>query len=350
MIEEWEFAPGWPGIPGRWTGSTKSGLGTSVSRESRVWFTLSHGILNEVYYPRVDHACIRDLGFIVTDGATYSSEEKRDTHSVTSQIEPGVPAYQLRKTAVDGRYRIEKEVMTDPWRDVVLQRVRFVPLTGTLEEFRLFVLLAPHLANRASGNTAWVGNYKGVPLLFAERDHHALALASTAPWLARSVGFVGFSDGWQQLHADKRLDRTYARAENGNVAVTGGIDLQATNGVFVLALGFGPTAMEAGQHALISVLEDFDGTHTEYVRSWRSWHKRLDRHVPSETSRRPLYALSAAVLRMHESKRVEGGVTASLSIPRASPKVTTTWAGTTWYGRETWWRSAPRCRRVLARL
>ena len=31
-----------------------------VSRESRVWFTLGHGILNEVYSPRVDHACTRD--------------------------------------------------------------------------------------------------------------------------------------------------------------------------------------------------------------------------------------------------------------------------------------------------
>ena len=115
-------------------------------------------------------------------------------------------------TALDGRYRIEKEVLTDPWRDVVLQRVRFVPLQGTLADFRLYVLLAPHLANRGSGNTAWVGDYKGAPMLFAERDHHALALASTAPWLARSVGFVGVSDGWQELHAHKRLTRTYDRA------------------------------------------------------------------------------------------------------------------------------------------
>ena len=64
------FAPGWPGIPARWTSSAKSGLGTLISRDSRVWFTLSHGILNEVYYPRVDNACTRDLGFIVTDGQT----------------------------------------------------------------------------------------------------------------------------------------------------------------------------------------------------------------------------------------------------------------------------------------
>jgi glucoamylase len=59
-------APGRPGIPPRWTSSAKSGVGTSLGAGSRVWFTLSHGILNEVYYPRVDQACLRDLGLIVT--------------------------------------------------------------------------------------------------------------------------------------------------------------------------------------------------------------------------------------------------------------------------------------------
>ena len=104
-------------------------------------------------------------------GRRYFSEEKRDARSETSQVAPGIPAYRIRNTAVDGRYRIEKEVLTDPWRDVVLQRVRFVPLQGTLADFRLYVLLAPHLANRGSGNTAWVGDYKGTPMLFAEREH-----------------------------------------------------------------------------------------------------------------------------------------------------------------------------------
>jgi glucoamylase len=279
-----------------------------------VWFTLSHGILNEVYYPRVDHACTRDLGFIVTDGQTYFSEEKRDTRSETSQVAPGILAYRIWNTAVDGRYRIEKEVLTDPWRDVVLQRVRFVPLQGTLADFRLYVLLAPHLANRGSGNTAWMGDYKGTPMLFAAREHHALALASTAPWLARSVGFVGTSDGWHELRANKRLSHTYMRAESGNVAVTGEIDLGSSDGTFVMALGFGPTAMEAGQHTLISLLEDFDDMHKEYVRAWKAWHARLKGGIRPQ-SRTPLYHTSAAVLRTHESKRVEGGIIASLSIP-----------------------------------
>lgn len=309
------FAPGWPGIPARWTSSAKSGLGTAASRDSRVWFTLSHGILNEIYYPRVDCACTRDLGFLVTDGRTYCSEEKRDTRSDTTQMAPGVPAYRVHNTSRDGRYRIEKEILTDPWRDVVLQRVRFVPLLGSLTDFRLYVLLAPHLANRGSGNTAWVDDYKGWPMLLAERESFALALACSVPWLARSAGFVGVSDGWQELQAHNRLTRTYLRAENGNVALTGEIDLAASDGVVVLALGFGPTAMEAGQHARISLLEDFDGTKAAYVQAWKAWHRTLRSGTAPGASRRPLYHLSAAVLRMHESKRVEGGVIASLSIP-----------------------------------
>jgi glucoamylase len=314
MAESIGFAPGWPGIPARWTSAAKTGIGAAVSRDSRVWFTLSHGILNEIYYPRVDHACTRDLGFIVTDGESYFSEEKRDACSRTSTVAPGIPGYRIENTAVDGRYRIEKEIITDPWRDVVLQRVRFVPIRGAVEDYRLYVLLAPHLANRGGGNTACVGDYKGTPMLFAERESYALALASTAPWLARSVGFVGFSDGWQQLHVDRRLRQAYTRAENGNVALTGEIDLQASEGTFVLALGFGPTAMEAGQHALISLLEDFDGTQAEYIRAWKAWHKKLKDGIPRE-ARTPLYQTSAAVLRTHESKRVEGGIIASLSIP-----------------------------------
>jgi glucoamylase len=75
------FAPGHPGIPPRWTSSAKSGVGTSLNSKSRVWFTLSHGILNEVYYPRIDQACVRDMGLLVSNGKDFFSEEKRDTQS-----------------------------------------------------------------------------------------------------------------------------------------------------------------------------------------------------------------------------------------------------------------------------
>ncbi len=69
------YAPGWPGIPARWTSSAKSGAGTALNQHSKVWFTLSHGILNEVYFPRVDQACTRDQNIIVvhrSDGSGTS--------------------------------------------------------------------------------------------------------------------------------------------------------------------------------------------------------------------------------------------------------------------------------------
>ena len=45
---------------------------------SRLWFTIGFGIVNEVYYPRVDIPQIRDLGFIVAGADGFWSEVKRN--------------------------------------------------------------------------------------------------------------------------------------------------------------------------------------------------------------------------------------------------------------------------------
>lgn len=70
------IAPGAPGTSPRWTISAKSGVGKSYSDLSTVLFTISHGILDEIYYPRVDTASTRDMEFIDTDGEDFFSEEK----------------------------------------------------------------------------------------------------------------------------------------------------------------------------------------------------------------------------------------------------------------------------------
>jgi hypothetical protein len=41
------IAFGAPGIEPRWTSSAKTGIGTAYHTSSRVWFTISHGIVNE---------------------------------------------------------------------------------------------------------------------------------------------------------------------------------------------------------------------------------------------------------------------------------------------------------------
>ncbi len=211
-------APGWPGIAPRWTSSAKSGVGTALSPVSRVWFTLSHGILDEIYYPRVDQACTRDFGLIVTGGDGFFAEEKRDCVSEIARLEDGVPAFHLVNTHIGGRFRILKSVLTDQRADVVVQNIRIEVLTGW--PLRMFALLAPHLVNGGAHKTGWLGEYKGHHLLFAEGDGTCLALGCSRAFPARSVGFVGTSYGWQTLHRSGHLAETYDRAADGNVALT----------------------------------------------------------------------------------------------------------------------------------
>ncbi len=329
MTDDTASAPGWPGLSPRWTSAAKSAVGTALGRDSRVWFTVSHGILNEVSCPRVDQANTRDLGLIVTDGRGFFSEEKRHANHAVAWLADGVPAFRLTNTCVDGRYRIEKDVLTDPRRDTLLQQVRFEPLQGALADYHLYALLAPHLANHGAGNTAWVGEYKGVPMLFAERDGHALALACSAPWLARSAGFVGTSDGWQDLTRNGVMTWQYGRAENGNVALTGEIDLAASGGEVVLALGFGPTAAEAGQQARASLLDGFAAARDLYVGDWQRWLGGIGaldgrpgglRGMAVAPGAPDLGRISAAVMRTHESKHAPSASIAALATPWGQAK------------------------------
>jgi glucoamylase len=308
-------APGWPGIPPRWTSSAKSGVGTALSPVSRVWFTLSHGILDEIYYPRVDQACTRDFGMIVTGADGLFGEEKRDCTFEIAGLEDGVPAFKLINTHTGGRFRIIKDVLTDESADVVVQRVRLEVLSGP--PLRLFALLAPHLVNGGAHNTAWLGDYKGHRLLFAEGDGTCLALGCSRPFLAASVGFVGASDGWQMLHQSGWLTDEYDRAADGNVAMTAEIESPAIE--FRLALGFGRTPPEAAFRVRASLQTPFERQMEEYATSWRGWQARL-RSLDRKVDGHNVYRVSTAVLRCHESPTFPGGLIASLSIPWGSSK------------------------------
>jgi len=294
------YAPGGPGIPARWTSSAKTGVGTALSDKSHVWFTLSHGIFNEIYYPRIDQACIRDMGLIVTEGAEFFSEEKRDARHKVEWLADGVPAFKLVNTCCEGRYRIEKQIVTDPHRDTVLQKVWFAAQQGALWNYHLHVLLAPHLGNQGGDNNAWLGEFGGTPLLFAQRNGCALALACSISWLKCSAGYVGSSDGWQDLKVHKRMTWEYARAENGNVALIGEIDLCKSQGDFVLALGFGIDSDEAARNAIASLRDGFDKAKHDYVAGWQDWMKT---HAPPKKNELNLGDLSQISLAVHRSRR-----------------------------------------------
>jgi glucoamylase len=311
--------PGAPGISSRWTSSAKSAVGTAADAKSRVWFTISHGILNEIYAPRLDTACIRDFGFIVTSDG-YFSEEKRDTIQTGEMLEDGVPAYRLIHTARDGRYRITKTIFSDPDREVVLQDIVFEALIGKTSDYALHALVAPHLVNAGSGNTAWYGDFKGHGMLFAEGRGTFLAVASSVPWLARSAGFVGVSDGWQTLRRGEGLRSEYQRAENGNVAISGTLDLTAGNGRALLAIGFGAQAEEAAFRSLISIQRGAPAALEAFRTGWRQWQSKLiPLDQPRDAKGLNRYRVSTLVLASHRDA-ASGAIIASLSVPWGSSK------------------------------
>ena len=312
-------APGGPGLNPTWTSSAKQGVGTALEASSRVSFTISHGILNEVYYPRIDLACTRDLGLIVTDGGDYFAEEKRDTDSTVSQIETGVPGYRVVNTSRDGRFTIEKRIVADPERDVVLQHITFRAEGPGSEALRVFALLAPHLVNAGAHNTAWIETSKGWTLPFASGRGTALALAATRPFKALSVGFVGVNDGYIQLKQHGVLDTLYTRAENGTVAICAELDLQV-GGEIVLALGFGRNQHEAGSIARGSLTSGYAEAERRYAAGWMAWQDNLLRLDRPEGGPFNSYRVSTAVLRTHEALPFAGGMIASLSVPWGASK------------------------------
>lgn len=314
-----DFAPGAPGITPRWTSSAKSGVGTALSRKSPVWFTISHGVLNEIYYPRVDSACTRDFELLITGPDGYLSEEKRDCKSTTTYLEDGVPAFHIVNTARDGRYRVEKQVITDPDRPTLIQRITFIPLVGTLADYRVYALLAPHLVNAGMGNSAWISTQRDVTLLYASGRSRYLALGSSLPWRSRSVGFVGQSDGYQQLINTGALAPQYQRADDGNVAITAEIGFGEQNRVDLI-LGFGQSETEAGANVLESLRGGWDTALADYRKNWRGWQaslKDLDRPEPGKVN---AYRVSTAVLASHRAVDRPGAVVASLSIPWGTSK------------------------------
>jgi glucoamylase len=298
--------------------------------------------VNEIYHPRVDHAAIRDLEFIVTGSEGFFSEEKRDCASDTQTVTPGIPAYRVENHCTNGRYRISKEIFADPARDVLLQRIRFAPLIGSLPDYRLFVLLSPRLGDQGEDNSGWIGAFRDRQMLFAQRDGHALALASSATWSRRSVGFVGESDAWQDIRRHGQMTWQYDRADHGHIALAGEIDIQSCGGQFVLALALDRSPEAAALNASLAINGSFDAARNVYVQEWQAWQKTVTSLDGSKSSKlatanadqrqrpdssRPrateadgaktanLYRTSMMVLRVHRSKQFAGASVASLAVP-----------------------------------
>src|SRR5512135_993070 len=172
---------GAPGIEPRWTSSAKEGLGTAYHTSCRVWFTLSHGIVNEIYYPCVDEPNTRDFHVLITDVETFCHEEKRDLDHLLEYPERDCLFYRLTNSEPNGRYRIIKHILADPHRSVVLLHTRLEVLDTALRgKLHLYALLAPHIARQGAGNSGWCSEVAGNNLLHAERAGTHLVMGCSA--------------------------------------------------------------------------------------------------------------------------------------------------------------------------
>lgn len=84
-----------------------------MSWSSQVWFTISAGVLTEMYYPDIDTPQIRDLQFLVTDGSTFFHDPQRDYIHACRLIDPKALGYRITNTASNPGYVMEHEVISE---------------------------------------------------------------------------------------------------------------------------------------------------------------------------------------------------------------------------------------------
>lgn len=307
-------APGAPGTPTNWCNSDKQAVGTTLG-VSRIWFTVGQGILNEVYYPRIDIPQIRDMGFIIADGKGFWVEVKTLEDCDVHYHSAGVPAVTIVHR--HPRFILTQRIVPEPNRDVVLLEVL---LEGDAE-LHPYVLLAPHLGGTGSNNMAEVGDHRGRQMLWARQGPFGLALAAVDAqqqdaFAACSAGYSGVSDGWQDFNQHGQMRWQYRRATSGNVALTAVLPRRA-----VLALGFATSPQAAATLAVSSLLQPFDLIWTQQIDHWQQWHGNC--HIHQKISSKSvltddLYAqlkTSAMVLRTHQDQSFRGAMVASLSVP-----------------------------------
>lgn len=312
---------GAPGINPRWTSSAKEGLGTSYHTGCRLWFTLSHGIVNELYYPHVDKPNTRDFQFLVTDGETFCHEEKRDFDHLTEYPEHNCVFYKVTNTERSGRYRIIKHILTDPHRSVLLVNTHLEIIDESLRgKLRVYALLAPHLAGYGAGNSGWCSEIGRMSLLHASRAEAYLVMGASCGFLRRSVGYVGASDGWRDLTENFKMNWEFRSATNGNIALTGELDLQGQE-VFTVAVALGNSSQSTAAKLMQSMSVPFDQHREHYVKQWQRTVVNPEFDFSAQTGDDGgIYRLSRCILLSHEDKVFQGAMVASMSIPWGDSK------------------------------
>jgi glucoamylase len=304
---------GSPGVAPRWTSSKKDAVSTAYSASSRVWFTVSHGTLNEIYYPTIDRPQTRDMELLFTDGETFFHEEKRDIAYDFHYVDDDAPAVKVVGSDSEGRYTVTKEMVADPHHSVVLMNVKITGDEAVLQRMKCYALLAPHLNGGGAGNSARSVLVAGKRTLLAWHGPVSLAMGADCGFTRSSCGYVGQSDGYQDLATDMKMTWSFGQALDGNIAVTGEIDV-ARNREFTIAIGLGD-----GHHAALSEMGQalampYEKHCERFVEQWMRVRTAVELAGVSMDGGH-LSRISHNVILTHEDKTFSGAFIASASIP-----------------------------------
>ena len=309
---------GAPGVEPRWTSSKKDAVSTAYSASSRVWFTVSHGTLNEIYYPTIDRPQMRDMELLFTDGETFFHEEKRDITYDFHHVDKDAPAFRVTGNDPRGRYRVKKEIIADPHHSVVLMHVRITGDEEVLERMKCYALLAPHLNGGGAGNSARSVMVAGKRVVLAWKGPVSLAMGADCGFTRSSCGFVGESDGFQDLMTDMKMAWSFGQALNGNIAVMGEIDV-ARHRTFTIAIGLGDGHHAALSEMMQALAEPYEVHCHRFIEQWLRAPTPPELAAASTDGGR-LSRVSHNVILTHEDKTFSGAFIASASIPWGASK------------------------------
>jgi glucoamylase len=293
---------GRPGLPPTWSNAKKINVGTfyqsyKKSPKSLVWFTNVDGVLSEVFYPRIDRPQLRDSQLLVTTREGQLISERTHMHHEVKVLSPSVA--QLINTDRRGRFQIKHTFYTLRDSSTLVDEVE---IESKVIGLNYYLLVNPHLNNSGIGDNAFVDNNE---LLFTERNIR-LRVYSDVGFDKASVGFVGFSDGFQDLKVNGRMNFEFSSARAGNVAGMGKLNLSRTRG-----------------KQKFYILYDFSGTHPsingdekkEYHETWLDYLRNLKSPRFASEEEKKLYYRSLFTIKTHENKNPTGSMAASLSKP-----------------------------------
>jgi glucoamylase len=310
---------GKPGLEPKWTQGNKDGVGTAYSGSSRLWFTIFRGVVTEVFYPTIDRPQLRDIQYMTTDGQTFVHEEKRHLVTRIERSNAHALSFRITNSEAEGRYSITKDIIADPHLPCLLQHTSIKADKAFLRTLRVYVLCAPHLQVGGWGNNARVIEVGGRDVLTAEKGGLWLAVAATAPFSRVSCGYVARSDGATDLNKNKKMEWEFDEALDGNVALTGELDLSG-GWEFTTGLAFGQSLSSAITSLFQSLATPFQQQMERYVEQWGRTCRHLQPLEDVSTDGGHLYHGSYSLLLSHEDKTFPGAFIASLSIPWGEAK------------------------------